>query len=77
VTVTMYDEWTHTDPILEGPLSGSNTLFVEIAQAIQKHSKKGVDTNNSFQLFEDAAYFSTKPMVSAVLIQIARKVNPF
>jgi hypothetical protein len=73
----MYDEWTHTDPILEGPLSGSNTLFVEIVQAIQKHSKQSSDSNKSVLVIENPSVSTSRPMVSQNLIKIARSFNPF
>lgn len=34
VCTTLFDGWSHTDPILEGPLGGKNDLFLEMKRVI-------------------------------------------
>ena len=70
VSTRLYKGWSHTDPILEGPLSGELQLFEDVASSIL--SACGACGG----AVKDAVALESIT-VPAALISIARSVNPF
>jgi len=77
-----YEQSAHTDAILEGPLGGDSRLFVDIIKVINtlKASTQSecaeAATTDAESKYLDASAIS-EPMVSPLLVQIARYFNPF
>jgi hypothetical protein len=44
VSLTMYEGWSHTDAILEGPFCGDDRLFHDMCRAINKHTSSFLPT---------------------------------
>lgn len=83
----IYDGYSHTDAILEGPIGGNNILLHDILNCIKK---KILDTDPSPQLLHNAALQSNAqkdtikgiinidtPLAPRWLVAMARKINPF
>ena len=67
VSTRLYKGWSHTDPILEGPMSGELQLFEDVATRILDACGASRATGAQLESFA----------VPAVLVSIARSVNPF
>lgn len=87
VTTRIYDNCSHTDPILEGPLSGDDTLIVDIinivmritdptTQSNEEYKERGqFDHSDNMQLNKLQA--KETPMIPHWLAALARIINPF
>jgi prenylcysteine alpha-carboxyl methylesterase len=78
VTVQLFSESNHTDAILEGPLSGDDTVLWSILDTIEEAF--GPISPVSGTAIKDSSlrrHESAPPMVPAWLVKIARRANPF
>ena len=85
VTTRIYDNCSHTNPILEGPLSGDDTLIIDIIKIIMSvtdpiPSCDGKDGLNNSMLSNISLKESNEketPMIPQWLAALARIINPF
>ena len=63
----MYENWAHTDPILEGPLTGDNTLCEDIVAQINRVFPAPSPTLSSTLSFSNSNCHSNSPSPSTPL----------
>ncbi|GMH59240.1 hypothetical protein TrLO_g15043 [Triparma laevis f. longispina] len=73
VDLTVYDDMSHTDPILEKPFAGEQQLHKDIYNLMKKWGKK---EKHEFVEFDDDIP-SCGRVAPQIMINIARKANPF
>ena len=79
VTSTNYTGWSHTDPILEGPMCGDQTFhrdcynFVRQCTSMAETGKQPTPTMIPF----DESLPVCKPICSGMLVSLGRFFNPF
>lgn len=81
VSALTYSGWSHTDPILEGPLAGDLRLFQDIRSFVFE-AERG--EGEEVSLMSDAPPpppatppLQPRPMISRLLARVARRINPF
>jgi prenylcysteine alpha-carboxyl methylesterase len=86
VTINVYENLSHTDLILEGPLTGDNKLLRDIMSLVKdKQNHRLKQKNGAFQeevMDEPRSGKTTRfdiddPLAPRWLVRIARKMNPF
>ena len=91
VESVIYEKFTHTDPILEGPVSGSDPLMVALLELIHDRrsvlgplatggtAKQGSSSimPMSMPLKKPLSAFQISPLVPRALVSCARWINPF
>jgi prenylcysteine alpha-carboxyl methylesterase len=71
VTFTLYDGWSHTDPILEGPMDADHRFHRDLFQAVK------VWTNASNLVWPENDPLIRRRLCPHFLVQLGRFWNPF
>ena len=76
----IYEGWSHTDGILEGPMEGDHRLHRDIFDRVifwtEGGRDEGKDIRDNKHSFDDKCRLC-KPLSPSCMIQIGRSVNPF
>jgi len=73
VTSLMYEGWSHTDPILEGPMDGDQRFHREVYECVKEWT--GEEGKQMMPFDESQSH--CKPMCPRFLIFFGRLFNPF
>lgn len=75
VTTKFYDGWTHTDPILEGPIDGNHRYHKDIFNQVMTWTKTENKIDHGI-FFDDTAPIYDR-YCAHFLVMLGRFVNPF
>jgi len=73
VDTLLYDNWSHTDPILEGPFEGDQRFHREVYDLVREWTAGCDDDLPTF----DDDHPACKPVCPRILIRMGRFFNPF
>jgi prenylcysteine alpha-carboxyl methylesterase len=67
---------THTDPILEDPISGDDFLLLDIIEILKQNSPTNTQQKEK-ETFQFGHFVPEKTFYPSILVRLARIVNPF
>uniref|UniRef100_A0A7R9YZ73 BD-FAE-like domain-containing protein n=1 Tax=Pseudictyota dubia TaxID=2749911 RepID=A0A7R9YZ73_9STRA len=73
IDTLLYDNWSHTDPILEGPFEGDQRFHREVYDLVREWTTGCDDDLPTF----DDDHPACKPVCPRILIRMGRFFNPF
>lgn len=74
-TSRIYEGWSHTDPILEAPMRGNHKYHRDVLDLVRQWT--GEDRTKVFPTNFDENHPHLGPICPSLLVQAARKCNPF
>ena len=87
VVSKVYDEWSHTDPILEKPMAGNHTYHADIHELVclwttvddttSAKDDNGTDKDKNLPLEFDLSHPILRPICPLILVNAGRYCNPF
>jgi len=83
----VYNEWTHTDPILEKPMAGDHTYHADIHEFVcswtavddtsSRDNDDGAGKDKNLPLEFDSSHPILRPICPLMLVNAGRYCNPF
>jgi len=78
VDTLLYDNWSHTDPILEGPFEGDQRFHQEVYDLVREWTlKDGTNAEDTPLIPFDDDHPACRPVCPRILIRMGRFFNPF
>jgi len=74
-TSRIYEGWSHTDPILEAPMMGNHQYHRDVHDLVRQWTCE--DQTKDFSANFDENHPHLRPICPSLLVQAARKCNPF